>query len=58
MSMEGRMEGRIRLTDITPKWGNIAGVVVPYESIDEKAQVANDTPADKEHGASVACPEM
>ena len=52
------MENRLGLTDITPKWGNIAGVVVPYEKIDEKERVANKTPADKEHGASVACPEM
>jgi hypothetical protein len=51
-------EKKSRLTNITPKWGNIAVMIVPYQLVDEKDQVARGRPADKEDGAGVARAEM
>ena len=46
------------LTDITPNWSNIAGVVVPYQLVDEGDQVAEENPTNVEYSASVACGEL
>ena len=46
------------LTDITPNWSNIAGVVRPYQLVDEGDQVAEENPTNVEYSASVACSEL
>ena len=42
------------LTDITPNWSKIEGVVGPYQLVDEGDQVAKENPTNVEYSASVA----
>lgn len=51
-------QAKKRLTDITPNWSNIAGVVGPYQLVDKDDQVGEETPTNKEYSACVACTEM
>ena len=51
-------EKKKTLTDITPNWSNIAGVVGPYQLVDEGDQVAKENPTNEEYIASVACSEL